>query len=102
MKRYPYSDVEVYRIFRALHERRLALFLGFIDKEPMIWLTDRTPLTREPVTIATAAMILDEVLTRELEGRTEVLVGEILDALIIPICQQRAPRRQPLLLGSLV
>lgn len=102
MKKRVYSDAEVYKIFRALNRRKLAMFLGCIDDEPMIWLSDRTKLTRTPVSIATAEMILEEVLIRELEGpaaAVEVLVGEVLDAL--QVRPQRRPRRPaPLLIGG--
>ena len=96
-RKFPFSDAEIYRIFRALHERKLAICLGFRGNEPMIWMSDRTAFTREPVSIATAAMILDEILCRELEEDIEVLVGEVLDSLQIRP-QPRSRRPMPLLL----
>lgn len=99
MKKFPYSDLEVYKIYRALHDRGLAMFLGIRDNEPVIWMSDRTPFTREPLSIATAAMILDEVLSRELDeaftGPIEVLIGEVLDSIQY---RARPPRRRVALL----
>ena len=99
MKKFPYTDLEVYRIYKALHERGLAMFLGIRNDEPVIWMSDRTLFTREPLTIATAAMILDEVLSRELDeaftGPIEVLIGEVLDSIQY---RARPPRRRVALL----
>ena len=104
MKKYPYTDLEVYRIFKALQQRGLAVFLGFRNKEPMIWMSDKTPWTREPLTIATAAMILDEILARELDiafndDEDEVVICEIFNR---PVqWHARPPRRRvTLLLGG--
>ena len=83
MKKCLYSGARVYEIFSSLQRRGLAMFLGFQNGEPMIWMDLRSPLARSPISIATAEVILDEVLTRELEGcaEIEVLIGEVLDAL---------------------
>lgn len=81
MKKCLYSGARVYEIFSALQRRGLAMFLGFQNGEPMIWMDLRTPLARSPISIATAEVILEEVLTRELEGEVEILIGEVLDAL---------------------
>ena len=49
-------------------------------------------LARKPITIATAEMLLDEITTLELEGRTdyEVMVGEVLDG--APVRRRSLPR----------
>ncbi len=57
------------------------MFLGYQNGEPMIWMDLKTPLARSPISIATAEIILEEILTRELEGEVEILIGEVLDAL---------------------
>lgn len=81
MRKCLYSGARTYEIFSSLQRRGLAMFLGFQNGEPMIWMDLRTPLARSPISIATAEVILDEVLTRELEGEVEVLIGEVLDML---------------------
>ena len=81
MKKCLYSGARVYEIFSALQRRGFAMFLGFQNGEPMIWMDLHTPLARSPISIATAEVILEEVLTRELEGEVEILIGEVLDAL---------------------
>lgn len=81
MMKYPYSGARVFEIFSSLQRRGLAMFLGYQNGEPMIWMDLSTPLARSPISIATAEVILDEILTRELEGEIEVLIGEVLDAL---------------------
>ena len=96
--KFPYSGAKMFEIFTALHRRGLAMFLGYQDGEPMIWLSERAVLTRAPVSIATADMILQDILDRELEGRTEVLIGEVLDGLVSQRKPQRA--RRVLLIGS--
>lgn len=98
MKKCLYSGARVYEIFSSLQRRGLAMFLGFQNGEPMIWMDLRSPLARSPISIATAEVILDEVLTRELEGCAdiEVLIGEVLDALPALRVSSRAavrPRR---------
>ena len=96
MKKCPYSGARVFEIFSSLQRRGLAMFLGYQNGEPMIWMDLRTPLARSPISIATAEIILEEILTRELEGEVEVLVGEVLDALPVPRIASRAvvrPRR---------
>lgn len=91
MKKYPYSGAKVFEIFSQLQRRGLAMFLGYQNGEPMIWMDMRSPLSRAPISIATAATLLDEILIREFEGLDdEVLVGEVLDAIII----RRRPRRR--------
>ena len=99
MKKCPYSGARVYEIFSALQRRGLAMFLGFKDGMPMIWMDLRTPLARSPISIATAEVILEEILTRELEGEIEVLIGEVLDYLPVP-CRPRRPQRRILLIGG--
>lgn len=83
MKKCLYSGARVYEIFSSLQRRGLAMFLGFQNGEPMIWMDLHSPLARSPISIATAEVILEEVLTRELEGvfEVEVLIGEVLDSL---------------------
>lgn len=92
MKRYPYTDEQTFRIFKALNRRGLAMFLGMIRGEPMIWLDGARLPYRKPITIATAEMLLDEITTLELEGRTdyEVMVGEVLDG--APVRRRSLPR----------
>lgn len=95
MKKYPYSGAKVFEIFSALQRRGLAMFLGYLNGEPMIWMDMRSPLSRSPISIATAAQLLDEILWRELEGIDgEVLVGEVLDAIVV----RRQPRRRAVVL----
>ena len=93
MRKCLYSGARVYEIFSSLQRRGLAMFLGFQNGEPMIWMDLRTPLARSPISIATAEVILDEVLTRELEGEIEVLIGEVLDALPVMRVSSRATVR---------
>lgn len=91
MKKSLYSGAKVFEIFSQLQRRGLAMFLGIRNGEPMIWMTDRTPLCYAPISIATAKRVLDEVLIREFEGIDgEVLIGEALDSLAV-----RRPRAQP-------
>lgn len=91
MKKSLYSGAKVFEIFSQLQRRGLAMFLGIRNGEPMIWMTDRTPLCYAPISIATAKRVLDEVLIREFEGIDgEVLIGEGLDSLAV-----RHPRAQP-------
>ena len=99
MKKCPYSGARVYEIFSALQRRGLAMFLGFQNGTPMIWMDLRTPLARAPISIATAEVILEEILTRELEGDVEVLIGEVLDALPV-VRSPRPPQRRILLIGG--
>jgi hypothetical protein len=77
------------------------MFLGYQNGEPMIWMDPRTPLARSPISIATAEVILDEVLTRELEGEVEVLIGEVLDTLPAVRCRRPARPRPRLLVEVL-
>ena len=93
MKKYPYSGARIFAIYSQLHKRGLAMFLGYQNGQPMIWMDSRTPLSRAPISIATASVLLDEILTRELEGGydPEVLIGEVLDA-IVPT-RRSQPRR---------
>ena len=93
MKKCLYSGARVFEIFSSLQRRGLAMFLGYQNGEPMIWMDLRTPLARSPISIATAEVILDEVLTRELEGEVEVLIGEVLEALPAVRIQHRPPAR---------
>ena len=81
MKRYPYTDEQTFRIFKALNRRGVAMFIGMAHGEPMIWLDGTHMPYRKPITIATAEMLLDEITTRELEGYTDydVLIGKVLD-----------------------
>lgn len=98
MKKYPYSGAKVFEIFSALQRRGLAMFLGYQNGEPMIWMDMRSPLSRAPISIGTAAALLDEILWREFEGAdSEVLVGEVLDALVIR-SRPRQPRRRAVVL----
>lgn len=99
MKKCLYSGARVYEIFSSLQRRGLAMFLGFQNGEPMIWMDLRSPLARAPISIATAEVVLDEVFTRELEGRVEaeVLIGEVLDALPALRCSRPIRRRVALL-----
>ena len=94
MRKCLYSGARVFEIFSSLQRRGLAMFLGYQNGEPMIWMDLRTPLARSPISIATAEVILDEVLTRELEGEIEVLIGEVLEALPAVRVQHRPPVRQ--------
>lgn len=96
MKKYPYSGAQVYEIFSQLQRRGLAMFLGFQRGEPMIWMDMRTPLARAPISIATAAILLDEIRNREFEGDSEILIGEIMDCLPA----RKTPRRRTLLLAE--
>lgn len=93
MKKYPYSGEKIFAIYSQLHKRGLAMFLGYQNGQPMIWMDSRDPLARAPISIATADVLLEEILTRELEGcfNPEVLVGEVLDAIALP--ERRQPRR---------
>ena len=93
MKKCLYSGARVFEIFSSLQRRGLAMFLGYQNGEPMIWMDLRTPFARSPISIATAEVILDEVLTRELEGEVEVLIGEVLDMLPAVRTQNRPPVR---------
>ena len=90
-----YSSARIFDIFSALQKRGLAMFLGYVDGEPRIWMDLRTPLARSPISIATAEVILDEILTRELEGEIEVLIGEVLDMLPATLEVRRVPVRPP-------
>ena len=81
MKKCPYSGAKVFEIFSQLQRRGLAMFLGYQNGEPKIWMTDRTPLCYAPISIPTAKAVLNEVLIREFEGETEVLIGEVLDSI---------------------
>ena len=91
MKKYPYSGAKIFEIFSQLQKRGLAMFLGYQNGEPMIWMDMRSPLARAPISIATAATLLDEILVREFEGMDDdVLIGEVVDAVII----RRQPRRR--------
>lgn len=93
MKKYPYSGARVFEIFSQLQRRGLAMFLGYLNGEPMIWMDMRSPLSRAPISIATAATLLDEILWRELDGIDgEVLVGEVIDAIVIRQRSQRSQR----------
>ena len=94
MRKCLYSGARVFEIFSSLQRRGLAMFLGYQNGEPMIWMDLRTPLARSPISIATAEVILDEVLTRELEGEVEVLIGEVLEALPTVRVQHCPPVRQ--------
>lgn len=73
MKKYPYSAARIFEIFSQLHKRGLAMFLGYQNGQPMIWMDSSTPLARAPISIATANVLLNEILIRELEGENEVL-----------------------------
>lgn len=86
-----YSSARIFEIFTGLQRRGLAMFLGYLHGQPMIWMDMRSPLAGAPISIATAEVILDQVLTRELEGEVEVLIGEVLDALALPV--RRMPAR---------
>lgn len=100
MKKYPYSGAKVFEIFSQLQRRGLAMFLGYQNGVPMIWMDMRSPLARAPISIATAATLLDEILIREFEGLdSEVLIGEVLDAVII---RQRPRRRTVALLAEVI
>ena len=68
------------------------MFRGMIRGEPMIWRDGARLPYRKPITIATAEMLLDEITTLELEGRTdyEVMVGEVLDG--APARRRSMPR----------
>ena len=88
MKKYPYSAARIFEIFSQLHKRGLAMFLGYQNGQPMIWMDSSTPLARAPISIATANVLLNEILIRELEGENEVLIGDVLDDL----CAPRKPR----------
>lgn len=85
MKKCPYSGAKVFEIFSSLQRRGLAMFLGFKNGEPMIWMDSKSPLSYAPISIATASVLLNEIRTRELEQalhpEIEVLVAEVLDAL---------------------
>lgn len=106
MKKYPYSGARVFEIFSQLQRRGLAMFLGYLNGEPMIWMDMRSPLSRAPISIATAATLLDEILWRELDGIDgEVLVGEVIDAIVIrqrPQSSQRPRRRTVALLTEVI
>ena len=106
MKKYPYSGARVFEIFSQLQRRGLAMFLGYLNGEPMIWMDMRSPLSRAPISIATAATLLDEILWRELDGIDgEVLVGEVIDAIVIrqrPQRSQRPRRRTVALLTEVI
>lgn len=103
MKKYPYSGARVFEIFSQLQRRGLAMFLGYLNGEPMIWMDMRSPLSRAPISIATAATLLDEILWRELDGIDgEVLVGEVIDAIVIRQRPQRPRRRTVALLTEVI
>ena len=83
---YPYSGDQIWKIYSGLHKRGLAMFLGCLEGEPRIWMSDCTRMSKRPVTIATAEQLLEAVLIRELEGLPiipEVLVGEVLDSIAV-------------------
>lgn len=86
MKKYPYSNERIMQIFTQLHKRKLAMFLGYLRSgEPAIWMTYESGLAKAPISIATADMLLEEILTRELDeafriATPEVLIGEILES----------------------
>lgn len=90
MKKYPYSGAKVFEIFSQLQRRGLAMFLGIQNGVPMIWMDLDTPLAAAPISIATAKVLLDEILIREFEGiDNEILIGEVLDYI-----QPRRPVRR--------
>lgn len=89
MKKCPYSGEKVFEVFSQLHQRGLAMFLGFRNGVPMIWMDSRTPLSKAPISIATAKVLLDEILVREFDGEDDMLIGEVLDEL-----QLRRPVRR--------
>lgn len=96
MKKYPYSNDQIMTIFTQLHKRGLAMFVGFRPNgEPAIWMTCESGLAKSPISIATADMLLDEILSQELDnafGDTapEVLIAEILHNANL----QRTPHNQ--------
>lgn len=97
MKKSLYSGAKVYEIFSQLQRRGLAMFLGVKNGQPMIWMTERTPLCYAPISIATAKVVLDEIMIREFEGIDgDVLIGEVIDSL--HLCQRRQPRRRTIAL----
>lgn len=85
MKKYPYSNEQIMTIFTQLHKRGLAMFVGFRPNgEPAIWMTCESGLAKSPISIATADMLLDELLSQELDNAfgdasPEVLIAEILN-----------------------
>lgn len=100
MKKYPYNGAQVFEIFSQLHRRGLAMFLGYQNGRPMIWMDSRTPLAHAPISIGTAKVLLDEILIREFEGMdNEVLIGEVLDAVAV---RQRPRRRTVALITEVV
>jgi len=100
MKKYPYSGEKVFEIFSQLHKRGLAMFLGYLNGQPMIWMDSRTPLAHAPISIATAKVLLDEILIREFEGIDgDVLIGEVLDAVVV---RQRPRRRTVALIAEVM
>ena len=96
MKKYPYSDERIMQIFVQLHKRKLAMFLGYrSDGSPAIWMSYESGLAKAPISIATANMLLDELISRELDSAfkvasPEVLIGEILDGQTL---QRKRPGR---------
>lgn len=97
-RKYIYSSAKIFEIYDQLHERGLAMFLGVLRGQPMIWMDGNTPLARAPISIATANVLLSEILRREAEGADEdILIGEVLDSFT---ARQQRPRRRAVALIS--